>query len=137
MLAVRLGLERGCDWFEFYGALDGPRLDHTIANLQCLAYLAQRNATGYLVGCHQIVRSLHHEDLTFPAHFKGIFSVFCPGYPVQSVSITGAKYGVQNGTIIPDYPLGVSNQFLGQPVTISLCLGTLIVMWDRENGLPE
>ena len=40
MLAVRLGLERSCDDFLLYGAMDGPRLDHTIANFQTLAFLA-------------------------------------------------------------------------------------------------
>ena len=32
MLAVRLGLSRGYDRFLLYGAMDGERLDHTVAN---------------------------------------------------------------------------------------------------------
>ena len=44
MLAVRVGLEQGCDFFVFYGAMDGPRLDHTVANFQTLAYLATHDA---------------------------------------------------------------------------------------------
>ena len=46
MLAVRVGLEQGCDFFVFYGAMDGPRLDHTVANFQTLAYLATHDARG-------------------------------------------------------------------------------------------
>ena len=36
MLAVRLGLRQGCGEFLLYGSLDGPRLDHTVANFQTL-----------------------------------------------------------------------------------------------------
>ena len=46
MLAVRKGLELGYRNFELYGALDGPRLDHTIANLQTLYFLAEHGAEG-------------------------------------------------------------------------------------------
>ena len=38
MLAVRLGLARGCGEFLIYGGLDGPRLDHTVANFQVLQF---------------------------------------------------------------------------------------------------
>ena len=61
MLAVRLGLERGCDWFAFYGALDGPRLDHTIANFQTLGYLATHGARGTLIGRDYIATVLKGE----------------------------------------------------------------------------
>ena len=40
MLAIRRGLALGYRRFEIYGALDGKRLDHTIANLQSLLAMA-------------------------------------------------------------------------------------------------
>ena len=50
MLAVRLGLRQGCGEFLLYGSLDGPRLDHTVANFQTLQFLADHGTVGYLVG---------------------------------------------------------------------------------------
>ena len=44
MLAVRRGLELGYREFLLYGSLDGPRLDHTVANFQTLQFLADRGA---------------------------------------------------------------------------------------------
>ena len=44
MLAVRRGLSLGYREFVLYGTLDGPRLDHTIANFQTLQFLADRAA---------------------------------------------------------------------------------------------
>ena len=55
MLAVRRGLERGCRQFLLYGSLDGPRLDHTVANFQTLQFLADRGASGYLAGLTTLV----------------------------------------------------------------------------------
>jgi thiamine pyrophosphokinase len=46
MLAVRHGLSLGYRRFLLYGSLDGPRLDHTVANFQTLQYLCDREAFG-------------------------------------------------------------------------------------------
>ena len=91
MLAVRLGLERGCRWFEFYGALDGPRLDHTIANFQTLAFLATHHARGALIGRDYIATVLKEESISFPAEAEGILSLFCLGASAE-VSIEGLHY---------------------------------------------
>ena len=50
MLAVRRGLSLGYKEFYLYGSLDGPRLDHTVANFQTLLFLEEHGATGYLIG---------------------------------------------------------------------------------------
>ena len=55
MLAVRRGLELGYREFVLYGSLDGPRLDHTVANFQTLQFLADRGAVSYLIGNRSIV----------------------------------------------------------------------------------
>lgn len=38
MAAIRIGLLEGCQEFRIYGGMGG-RLEHTLANLQCLIYL--------------------------------------------------------------------------------------------------
>lgn len=137
MLAVKKGLALGCDVFYIYGALDGPRLDHTVANLQLLQYLAQHGATGYLIGRQYIVRSLHSEVLQLPVHFEGILSVFCMGEDAAGVTILGTKYEIVGEVLSAGFPLGVSNRFVGAPATVTVRDGVLILMWDRKNGLPE
>ena len=133
MLAVRLGLERGCTDFILYGAVDGPRLDHTVANFQTLGYLATHGARGTLVGRDYIITVAHRETLTFPAGTTGIFSLFCLGADA-TVSISGAQYPLERGKLTADFPLGVSNHFLGQRVTITVEEGLVLALWDRGNG---
>ena len=135
MLAVRLGLERGCREFLIYGGLDGPRLDHTVANFQTLQFLADQGAKGYLVGKDHIVTILKDDEAVFPGNFEGILSVFCMGKDALGVPIEGAQYPLKNGTLTAGFPLGVSNHFVGQPARVAVEEGSLLLIWDRKNGL--
>lgn len=137
MLAVRYGLERGYRRFLLYGALDGPRIDHTVANFQTLRSLADRGASGFLVGLDQTAVVVKNAALRFPAHGEGIFSVFCMGEIATGVTIRGGRYGLEDGTLTAGYPLGVSNRFVGNEVEISVENGSLLILYQRENGFPE
>ena len=134
MLGVRLGLQRGCDFFLFYGAMDGPRLDHTVANFQTLAYLATHSARGVLIGKDYIATVLKEEAIRFSEEAEGILSLFCLGASAE-VTIEGLHYPLERGTLTPDFPLGVSNHFVGKPARITVHDGLVLALWDRKNGL--
>ncbi len=135
MLAARRGLERDFTHFVFYGALEGARLDHTVANLQTLQFLADRGARGFLVGKDQIVTVLQNGALEFPPGADGTISVFCMGDSAAGVDITGLHYPLHNGTLTSGFPLGVSNKFTGQKARIHVARGSLLVIYDRKNGI--
>ena len=136
MLAVRLGLDRGFREVILYGSLDGPRLDHTVANFQTLQFLADRGARGCLVGKMSIVTVLKNGKISFPARFWGNFSAFCMGADAQNVTMQGLYYPLENGKLTSGFPLGVSNHFTGKTATVSVQNGSLLLIWDRANGLP-
>ena len=136
MLAVRLGLERGCEEFVLYGSLDGPRLDHTIANFQTLQFLTDRGAAGYLVGNRTLVTVLKNGTLRFPAGTEGTLSVFCMGRDAEGVTERGLYYSLEDGRLTSGFPLGVSNHFTGAQAEISVKEGSLLILWDRKNGFP-
>ncbi|MBQ7768855.1 MAG: thiamine diphosphokinase [Oscillospiraceae bacterium] len=136
MLAVRKGLELGCDRFLLYGSLDGPRLDHTVANFQTLQFLADHGAKGYLIGKDHIVTVVKDGEIAFPATATGIVSVFCMGSDATGVTIEGLQYPLEKGTLSAGFPLGVSNHFVGKSSRISVENGSLLVIYDRANGLP-
>ena len=137
MLAIKKGLELGYKEFLLYGGLDGPRLDHTIANFQALQYLADRGATGCLIGRDYIVTCVKEGAISFGPEATGIISVFCMGADAKGVTITGLQYPLEDGTLTPGFPLGVSNHFIGKAVEISVKKGSLLVLYHRQNGLPE
>ena len=137
MLAVRRGLSLGYREFVLYGSLDGPRLDHTVANFQTLQYLADHGAAGYLVGSSCLVTVVKNGSIFFPAGTEGTVSIFCMGADARGVTLEGLYYPLENGTLTPGFPLGVSNHFTGKPAKITVERGSLLVLWDRHNGFPE
>ena len=137
MLAVRRGLALGYREFILYGSLDGPRLDHTVANLQLLAFLASQGAQGWLVGNTAVATLLKDGVARFPAGAEGYFSLFSADGTAQAVTVTGAEYTLSDGCLSADFPLGVSNRFIGEPVSVAVGRGSLLIIWDRKNGLCE
>ena len=136
MLAVRRGLSLGYREFLLYGSLDGPRLDHTVANFQTLQFLADHGARGILVGNTTLVTVIKNGSLSFPETAQGTVSVFCHGADARGVTLEGLYYPLEKGTLTAGFPLGASNHFTGSPARITVEEGSLLVIWERNAGLP-
>ena len=133
MLAARKGLSLGYREFLFYGALDGERLDHTVANYQTLQFLADRGADAFLLGKNYVVTVVKDGTLTFPARAEGILSLFCLGADAEGVTIEGAQYPLADAALTADFPLGVSNHFTGKAVRVAVRRGCLLIgICDKE-----
>lgn len=128
MLAVKMGLEKGFSQFFLYGMLGG-RLDHTIANLQTLRFIAENGARGYILGENTVITAVKDGEITFNDSAKGIISVFCLGEPAKNVSIEGLLYEVSDVELTPDMPLGVSNEFTGKDAKITVKHGCTTVIF--------
>lgn len=137
MLAVRHGLKLGLREFLIYGGVDGPRLDHTFANVQTLHFLAEHGAYGYLIGKDYILAVVKDGGVRFPAGAEGTISVFGVGADAQGVTERGLYYPLDNAVLTSSFPLGASNHFTGAEAEISVKQGSLLLIWNRGNGLPE
>lgn len=133
MLAIREGLSRGCTEFFLYGATGGKRLDHTLANMQALAFLKKHGARGYLYDDGFVYTVISDETLhivqTVP---QGIVSVFCLTDSV-TVSNTGLQYPLCEASLAYDFPLGVSNHFADAKASVTAKGGMLLVGWEIEK----
>jgi len=63
----------------------------------------------------------------FPPQERGILSVFCLGGDAQGVNIRGGQYEADNGVLTADFPLGVSNHFVGKSIEVSVREGSLLL----------
>jgi len=130
MAAIRIGLERGYRKFYLYGAAGG-RMDHMMANIQCLTYLKNHQAKGYIM-CHDMMMTvIQDEKITFHNTMRGILSLFSLGEKAEGVTIENMKYRLDEATVTYDYPIGISNEFTEKAAGISVKSGTLllIVYW--------
>lgn len=137
LLALRHGLDLGCREFYLYGAMGGTRPDHTVANYQALQFLCDRGAAGYLVGKDHLVTVVKNGSLFFPAGCSGFLSVFCLGADAKGVTLEGLAYPLTKGTVTAGFPIGVSNRFTQSAATVSVEDGSLLVIWERQNGFPK
>lgn len=132
VLAVQTGLKKGYKCFVIYGGLGG-RLDHTIANIQTLAYLSKQGVKGFLVGEGMVITSITNSAFNFDSTKRGVISIFANGDKASGVYLNGLKYKLDNATITSDYPIGVSNEFVGEESRIIVKDGTLVIVWNDKN----
>lgn len=135
MLALREGMARGFGRFLIYGGMGG-RLDHTVANFQLLDFLACRGGHGFLLGAREGAVILRNGTLTFPPEYQGTLSLFAWGGAAEGVTLTGLRYPLTEHTMTPDLPLGVSNEFTGQPAVIRVRRGALLALWSLPQAAP-
>lgn len=130
LLAIDAGLRRGYKKLVILGGLGG-RLDHSMANIQSLSYIAEKNARGYLLGGGTAVTVIRNGCMTFDSEKKGIVSVFCCGETAKGVTLRGLKYPLNDATVTGSFPIGVSNEFTGVQSEISVSNGSLIIIWEE------
>lgn len=131
MLAIKTGLSQGYKEFHLYGC-SGGRLDHTLANLQGLCYLASKGARGFLYTEQETFTAIKDERLLLPAKKEGTFSVFCFGADAEGVTIEGAQYPLLGATLSAHFPLGVSNHWVGHAVSVQVEKGCLLIGWQQD-----
>lgn len=126
MLCIKYGFEKGYREFKIYGSLGGKRTDHTVANIQSLAYIAEHGGKGFLINRNEMFTVIKNSEIILNGN-DGYFSVFAFGSEAKGVSISGGKYPLDNVVLSPSFPLGVSNQFVGNDVKISVKDGCLLI----------
>lgn len=125
LAAIRIGLKKGYKTFRIYGACGG-RLEHTIANIQCLLYLKSVGAVGYICDGTGMIFAIKDEMVEFRPEMEGMLSLFCMGSVARGVTIEGLKYNLQKGEMSNTFPIGISNEFIGEKAKVSVEDGTLI-----------
>ena len=125
--AVDTGIGKGYAEFHIYGACGG-RLDHTLANIQLLASLAERRMKAFIHDGETVVTAVCNGSICFPKNCEGYISVFSHTEKCTGVYIRGLKYTLENAMLSNSFPLGVSNEFIGCNSEIVIGNGTAIII---------
>jgi len=132
--AVNIGLNRGYREFHLYGATGG-RLDHTLANIQTVAYLSKKQCSAYIYGNDCIITALTNGTITFDKSYTGIISIFSHDTSVTGVTLTGLKYPLSGVTLTNNFPLGISNEFTHAEASVTVIHGTVIILYLNKEIL--
>ena len=114
VVCIREGRDRGYREFLIAGALGG-RMDHTIAALQCLKDCALRGEQAWLVDGQNRITVLTPGTYDLSAYrMEGrSLSLLAATPAVRGVTLTGTLWELQDAVLTDRYPLGISNQYVG------------------------
>ncbi len=129
MLAIKHGFNSGYKRFAIYGGIGGERTDHTIANIQSLAYIVDHGGEGVLVGENERFVLIKNSRVTLHSEKGKTLSVFAYGGVAEGISIKGAVYETEKLTLSPFFPLGVSNKFKENSVSVGVKKGCILIKW--------
>lgn len=132
-LAAAAALDKGYDTLYLFG-VSGGRLDHTLANLQLITNLAQKGIEVYCFCPDCTITAITRSTLCFTEDYNGIISVFAAGDKAEEVTLQGLKYPLEDAELKGNRALGVSNEFMGVPASISVGEGVLWIVWQDVTG---
>lgn len=137
-LAIEVALEKGFTTLYLFG-ICGGRVDHTIANLQLLTDLSCKGIKVFCFCPDCTITAITQATLEFGKDYRGVISVFAARDQAENVTLKGLKYTLDKALLTGNRPLGVSNEFMGTPASISVAKGVLWIVWQesRECKLPE
>jgi thiamine pyrophosphokinase len=134
MLCIKKAISMGCDTIYLYGATGG-RFDHTLANLQALNYMLNRDINAYIVDTQNVITVQKESTRVYKAldNFK-YFSILALTDSV-TVSARGLKYPLKYTTLTNDFPLGVSNEILTTHVDLTVHKGKAYVIYSKDRDI--
>lgn len=130
MLCVKHAILHGADEIFIAGGIGG-RLDHTIANVQTLAY-AENHGARAVLSDEKNVAFIIKGSAAIPKKDGYYFSLFAVGGDA-TVSIAGTKYEIENKTLSAAFPLGVSNEITSDKAIVTAHSGTLLTVFSKKE----
>lgn len=130
MTAVRYALDRNVEEITLLGGIGG-RLDHTVANLQTLCFIASHGALGRLMDETNEVLGFVPGEYEFLRKSGYSLSTFSMTDKVTGLCESGVKYPLYNAVLTNKFPLGVSNEIIDDRAVISFKSGILFVCFSK------
>ena len=126
MLCLKRGLKMGYERFLFVGGFGG-RMDHTMANLQTLAFAANYGAKAEMCDGRTWATVIQNGSVSIRRR-PGKLSMFSMSDCCRGITTRGTVYNLTDGELSNFFPLGVSNEFAGDEVVVSVRDGMLLIM---------
>jgi len=129
--AAKTGADRGYREFLLLGAI-GERFDHSLVNAYILSILADRGCRGLIVDDYSEMELICEGMTARVPDTYPFFSLVALEGPARGVSISGARFCIEDAKIGPDYQYATSNEALpGAEAEITVKEGRLLLIKDR------
>lgn len=126
--AVKEGLKRGFKDFLLLGVI-GERFDHSFVNISALIYLYKNGASARIIDDYSTMQIVADVPVQIKESECSYFSLLPVAGEVSGVEISGAKYNLTDGTILPEYVYSSSNEVApGKTAEVSVKKGLLLLV---------
>lgn len=127
MFAIKEAIKRGFDDFLLIGVV-GARLDHTLGNVSILLYLDSLKKKGCIIDDYSEIEIISDKPVFICDQYE-FFSLLNITGCAKGITITGAKYPLNDAEISCEYQYGISNEVLpGEKAIVSLRYGKLLLI---------
>lgn len=133
ILALRYALERGCKRAVVLGCFGG-RLDHTVGNLQSIAYGWKHGLFVTLMDARNRAFPVGEGTTVIPREENCYISFFAMGEQCRGITYQGLSYPLTDAVLTADYPLGISNEFVEDKAVVTLEKGLMLCVIAKKEG---
>ncbi len=136
--AIRYAIANGATEITLLGAT-GTRLDHVMGNITLLGIGLEEQVPITIVDSHNRIHMIDNSiTIEKEEQFGSYISLLPVGGMAEGVTITGAKYPLDNYTLGGFNTLAISNEIVADAITIQVKKGFLVVVESRDVALiPE
>ncbi|QAT43110.1 thiamine diphosphokinase [Aminipila luticellarii] len=140
MLCIKYAVEKGIHEICLIGGMGG-RLDHTLSNLQSMAWATEfwhsrhmKGRTIRMLDCQNEVMMLKNDTLQLSGTPGEKISLISYSDACMNVTAKSLKWKLINAHLTNSFPLGISNEFLTDQCEISVGNGCLLILRSKDLG---
>lgn len=131
-IAMNLAIELGADRIFILGGT-GTRLDHVVANIKLLAMALEQGKECILLDEHNRIRITDRPlKIGKREQYGRYVSLFAFGGQVTGLTLRGFFYPLTEYDMVPENPIGTSNEITAENGEISFSSGMLLVMESKD-----
>jgi thiamine pyrophosphokinase len=132
-LALEAAIARGAQEVDFI-AVGGGRPDHALANLLLLVTARRGGARAWIHDGRALI-FLIDSGQPLPARRGDVLSLISLTETSEGISTAGLRYPLADGTLTLGSSLGISNEVVSTPATVSVRTGLLVAFLVRVLDL--
>ena len=109
----------------------GGRQDHNLGNIYALLMLSNANVNAVIVDDYSEMRIIRANETVAVRRGWKFFSLINIAGVARGITITGAKYNLNDAEITPEFQYGISNEVEDDCAEVSLREGSLLLVCVR------
>lgn len=125
--ALEYAVNLGDSHITVLGGING-RLDQTVANIEHLATYSEKSQSLCFLDGDNYMSMQRPSKKSYSKSLGRHFSIFSYSEKSEGITLEGAYYPLHDASLTRSFPLGVSNSFVFDEITLTFSKGTVLII---------